>query len=292
MYIQNILMLQRNFIAQDTDLLIASLPKTGTTWLKSLLFSVVNRMKYSMNNKTPLLNNHPHDLVHSLEPLYGEAFEYPRPHHLDQLPSPRLFSTHLSYTSLPQSIKTSECRILYICRNPLDMLVSLYYFSIDFMKKQLGEEFKPPSMEYFFEDFCQGKHPCGPFFEQAVEYWKVSLEKPNKVLFLKYEDLKDDPSLYLKKLAEFIGKPFSIKEESEGVVQEMIELCSIKTMKGLEANSGGEAINRFYGKNSFFRKGQVGDWTNHFTPTMLEKMNKLMEQKLKGTGLSFKLLPS
>lgn len=144
MYLKNIIMLQRNFVAKNTDLIIASLPKTGTTWLKSLHFAIVNRMQYPIN-QSPLLNHHPHDLVHSLEPLYGEAFDYPRPHHLNELPSPRLFSTHLSYLSLPESIKTYGCRVLYICRNPLDMLVSLYYFSIEYMKKQLGEDWKPPS---------------------------------------------------------------------------------------------------------------------------------------------------
>lgn len=84
--------------------------------------------------------------------------------------------------------------------------------------------------------------------------------------------------------------PFSPEEESEGVIKEIIQLCSIKNMKGLDANMSDEAINRFYDKKSFFRKGEVGDWIHHFTPTMVERMNKLMEQKLEGSSLSFKLL--
>uniref|UniRef100_A0A803LKM0 Sulfotransferase n=2 Tax=Chenopodium quinoa TaxID=63459 RepID=A0A803LKM0_CHEQI len=286
MYIQNILKLQRNFVAQDTDLIIGSLMKTGTTWLKALLFAIVNRAHHPVA-QSPLLSHHPHELVHSLEPLYGE---HPS-HNPNDIPSPRLFSTHLSYTSLPESMKNSKCRILYICRNPLDMLVSLYFFSINFMKKQV-EDFKPPSMEEFFEDFYVGRHPCGPFFKHVVEYWKASLERPEKVLFLKYEDLKDDPTFHLKRLAKFIGVPFSPHEESEGVITQIIELCSIKTMKGLEVNkSDNKAIDKFFDKKTYFRKGEVGDWINHFTPTMVERMKKLMEEKLEGTGLSFTLLP-
>ncbi|XP_021735569.1 flavonol sulfotransferase-like [Chenopodium quinoa] len=286
MYIQNILKLQRNFVAQDTDLIIGSLMKTGTTWLKALLFAIVKRIHHAVT-QSPLLSHHPHEHVHSLEPLYGE---HPS-HNPNDIPLPRLFSTHLSYTSLPESIKNSKCRILYICRNPLDMLVSLYFFSINFMKKQV-EDFKPPSMEEFFEDFHDGRHPCGPFFEHVVEFWKTSLERPEKVLFLKYEDLKDDPTFHLKRLAKFIGVPFSPQEESEGVITQIIELCSIKTMKELEVNkSDDKAIDKFFDKKTYFRKGEVGDWINHFTPTMVERMKNLMEEKLKGTGLSFTLLP-
>ncbi|KAL2927850.1 Cytosolic sulfotransferase 15 [Bienertia sinuspersici] len=62
-------------------------------------------------------------------------------------------------------------------------------------------------------------------------------------------------------------------------------------MKELDVNKNG-VINKFYEKKSYFRKGEIGDWTNHFTPFMVERMTKLMEEKLEGTGLSFKLYPN
>ncbi|XP_021839049.2 cytosolic sulfotransferase 5 [Spinacia oleracea] len=299
-HIQNVLAFQRHFQARDTDLIIASLPKTGTTWLKSLLFAVVNRAHYSTNHhQNPLLTNHPHELVYSLETdVYSKAFVYPHPHHLNELSSPRLLSTHLPYASLPESIKNSGCRILYITRNPLDTLVSLYYFSMKVMKKYfsmdvmkmiLGMFYPTPSMEDFFEAFCEDRIPFGPFFDHVVGYWKESLEQPDKVLFLKYEELKDDPTIQLKRLAEFVGMPFTSQEESEGVIQQIIDMCSIKKMKELEVNKTG-VINKLFEKKTYFRKGEVGDWTHHFTAPMVEKMKKLMEEKLEGTDLSYKLL--
>lgn len=184
---------------------------------------------------------------------------------------------------------TSGCRIIYIFRNPFDTLVSFYYFYLEFIKNKAKEEdCLAPGLEDMFENFCEGKVLFGPFFEHVLGYWKASLEQPNKVLFLKYEDLKDDPTHHLKKLAEFIGKPFSPQEESEGIIKQILDLCNIKNMK--EVNKSG-VINKFFDKKSYFRKGEVGDWTNHFTPAMVERMNKLMEDKFEGSGLSCRLLP-
>ncbi|KMT20765.1 hypothetical protein BVRB_1g007330 [Beta vulgaris subsp. vulgaris] len=288
---RNVLTFQKHFVAQDTDIFVTSLPKTGTTWLKSLLFAIINRLKYPID-QNPLLTHHPQELVYNLESgVYGEALAYPHPCHLKELLSPRVFGTHIPYTCLPESIKTSECRILYICRNPLDTLVSRYYFIPQYAKITKEDDLVPNGFENFFEDYFDGKCLFGPFFEHVLEYWKLSLEQPNKVLFLKYEDLKDDPTYQLKRVAEFIGMPFSIQEESEGVIKQIIELCNIKNMKELEVNKSG-VVGKYFEKKSFFRKGEVGDWTNHFTPNMVERMKKLMEDKLEGTGLSFKLLPN
>ncbi|XP_074297216.1 flavonol sulfotransferase-like [Silene latifolia] len=279
---------QRHFIARDSDLIITGLPKTGTTWLKSLLHMIVNR-EISPVTQNGLLKNHPHELVYTLEgDIYGEAFAYPQPQHLDELPSPRLLSTHLPYAPLPESIRTSNCRLLYTCRNPFDALTSLFHFVTAMVEKSnVGE---PPRFEDIFESFCQGKTPNGPFFEHVLTYWKMSLEQPDKVLFLKYEDLKDDPVSHLKRVAEFVGMPFTLFEESEGVIDQIIEFCSFGNIKELEVNKTGD-LKTFFEKKSFFRKGEVGDWKNHFTPAMTEKMTELMEEKLRGTGLSFKLIP-
>uniref|UniRef100_A0A803LKL6 Sulfotransferase n=1 Tax=Chenopodium quinoa TaxID=63459 RepID=A0A803LKL6_CHEQI len=187
--LRNVLTFQKHFVARNTDLFIAGFPKTGTTWLKSLLFAIVHRKNHPIHH-SPLLTHHPQELVYNLESdLYNQAFAYPEPHHLNQLESPRLLSTHVSYTSLPESIKTSGCRILYICRNPLDTLVSFYYFTVEYAKK-IGKEDFAKSVEDFFQDFYEGKILYGPYFEHVLGFWKMSLERPDKVLFLKYEDLK------------------------------------------------------------------------------------------------------
>jgi hypothetical protein len=37
----------------------------------------------------------------------------------------------------------------------------------------------------------------------------------------------------------------------------------------------------------FFRKGKVGDWANHMSEEMGQKLDSIIEEKLKGSGLTF-----
>ncbi|RHN41445.1 putative flavonol 3-sulfotransferase [Medicago truncatula] len=59
---------------------------------------------------------------------------------------------------------------------------------------------------------------------------------PEKVMFLKYEEAKMKPSFYLKKIAEFLGCGFSIEEESNGMVDDLLNLCSFENLGNLEVD--------------------------------------------------------
>lgn len=135
--------------------------------------------------------------------------------------------------------------------------------------------------------YCRGVIGYGPFWDNVLGYWKESLKRPQKVLFLMYEDLKEDIIFQMKRLAEFMSLPFSLEEESEGVIEDISRLCNFNNMRELAANKTGKSYRQFENK-TFFRRGEVGDWINHFTPDMVERLNKVIEEKLGGSGLAFK----
>ncbi|XP_057458811.1 cytosolic sulfotransferase 15-like [Lotus japonicus] len=282
--IQAISTFQKHFQAKHSDVFVATVPKSGTTWLKALTFAIVNRQKHLTFSKShPLLNSNPHDLVPFIEyTVYGKHDKVPD---LSKIPEPRLFGTHIPFSSLPNSItKGSNCKIVYICRNPFDTFISSWCFV---------NKIKPPSLptlmlEEAFDMFCNGVVGFGPFWNHMLGYWNESIERPNKVLFLKYEDMKEDPVFHLKKIAEFLGCSFSLEEESGGVIENIIDLCSFEKMKELEVNKSGTFARIF--KNKFlFRKAEIGDFVNHLSPFMVEKLSKVMEEKLGGCGLSFRV---
>ncbi|KAL0007263.1 hypothetical protein SO802_008765 [Lithocarpus litseifolius] len=101
MEIQAIVSFQKHFLACDTDVVLATIPKSGTTGLKALAFAIVNRKRFPISNNHPLLSYNPHDLVPFFEyKLYANE-QLPA---LSNFPQPRLFGTHVPFASLANPI--------------------------------------------------------------------------------------------------------------------------------------------------------------------------------------------
>ncbi|XP_065865060.1 cytosolic sulfotransferase 15-like [Euphorbia lathyris] len=281
--IQAISSFQKHFQSKNGDVFLATIPKSGTTWLKALTFAILNRKNYPPLNSHPLLDSNPHDLVPFLEYKLYANNEIPD---LSRFTQPRIFATHVPFSSLEDSIiKNSSCKIVYICRNPFDTFVSSWVFS----SKLRAENLPRLELEDCFEKYCNGVIGFGPFWDHMLGYWKESKERPEKVLFLKYEDMKEDVVFYLKKIGLFLGCPFSIEEEKDGVIEDVAKLCSFEKLKELEVNKSGKSIKNFENKH-LFRKGEVGDYMNYLSPSMVDKLAKVMEEKLGGSGLQFNVV--
>ncbi|KAK6129754.1 hypothetical protein DH2020_036516 [Rehmannia glutinosa] len=279
---RGILSTQKYFKAIDSDVILASVPKSGTTWLKALTFCIVNRNIYTID-QNPLLTCNPHTLVPFLEINLYLHKENPNLQHIS---SPRIFATHMPFSILPDSIRNnSKCKIIFISRNPMDQFISFCHFSLE---NNLGKQTVPTlELDKAFNMFCEGIHSFGPIWDHMLGYWNAHLKDPEKVLFLKYEDLTEDITFYIKKIAEFLGSPFSLEEEKQGLIEQISKLCSFENLKNLEVNKTDYHIG-VAKISSFFRKGEIGDWTNYLTPAMAERFQKIIESKMEGSGLTFK----
>ncbi|KAH7569425.1 hypothetical protein JRO89_XS06G0159800 [Xanthoceras sorbifolium] len=121
-------------------------------------------------------------------------------------------------------------RKIIVLESILDQFISHWHFMV---KIAQDRETDPLSLEEALERVSRGIQGCGPSWEHVLGYWRASLENPNKILFLKYEDVMEDTLFYVKKMAEFLGCPFSSVEENQGVIAEILKLCSFENMKDL-----------------------------------------------------------
>ncbi|KAF0904805.1 hypothetical protein E2562_037320 [Oryza meyeriana var. granulata] len=148
--------LQRGFVPRPDDVVVASLPKCGTTWLNALAFATMARHAYppaAANH--PLRRLNPHQCLPFLEGFFASGREAI----LDTLPSPRLMNTHMPLTMLPNTAPITTtggggggggggCRVIYICREPKDMVVSFWHY---FQQAVPGV-----TLAETFEAFCGG----------------------------------------------------------------------------------------------------------------------------------------
>lgn len=293
-FLGGVMLAQAQFKAEAGDIVLCSYPKTGMTWLKALSFSIATRKRFDNNNvstASPLLTTLPQECVPFLEiDLVQKGFAR------DQLLP--LFATHIPYTSLPKSMQQLEssagCKIVYVYRDPKDTFVSLWHFQNKFIGNIInaaaGEAKQKLCFETEFDRFCSGKSLNGPFWDHVLGFWNASLQSPDRVFFLKFEDMKNGAMSCIRRLADFMNQPFSEEEEKEGVPQKIMELCSFQNLSNLEVNRTGYYCPQpgvGIQNSAFFRKGEVGDWQNHLTKEMADKIDAITEQKFGNSGITF-----
>ncbi|KAG2604986.1 cytosolic sulfotransferase 10-like [Panicum virgatum] len=272
-----------HFEPRPDDIFLTSFPKSGTTLLKALAFATLNRAAHPPSDADhPLRRRNPHSCVRFLGASGADDTE---DEPAAALRSPLVLATHLPYSLLPDRIRGGRGEgsgIVYICRNPKDVLVSGWLFTKK-TSAMFGLDVQSYTLQEAFDLFCEGRCINGPHWQHALEYWEESFRRPGKVLFLRYEEMLREPASSLRKLAEFMGCAFS-EEEDGGLVDAIVELCSLGELKSMDVNKNGS--NHLAVKNeTYFRMGVIGDWSNHLTPEMAEKLDKIVGDALQGSGL-------
>ncbi|XP_049526811.1 sulfotransferase ssu-1 isoform X1 [Dermacentor silvarum] len=271
------------------DLFIVSYPKCGTTWTQYIVYNILTDAEGPKDDLELLLR------LPFLEMQGGEAAAY--------APRPAAFKTHLPFDKNPYSL---EAKYIYITRNPYDCCVSFYYHTRN-MPPYL---FEHGTFDDFFELFLRGRVDFGDYFENVLS-WYAHRNDPN-VLFLTYEELKRDTVSGVLRIAAFIGeeKHSKIKENPE-LLSKILDRCSLQHMKK-DVNDGGETLEselknlpqlktlkpellrgvqnfiEFTKKpmtGEFIRKGQVGDWKNHFSSEQIRRMKEKIAEATKGSDL-------
>ncbi|XP_040587220.1 sulfotransferase 1A1-like [Mesocricetus auratus] len=132
--------------------------------------------------------------------------------HFEAFPDDLIISVYPKSNCLP-------LQVIYVTRNAKDVAVSYYNF---YNMAKVHPE--PGTWDSFLKNFMEGKVSYGSWFQHVKEWWELTHTHP--VLYLFYEDMKENPKREIKKILEFLGR--SLPEE---IVDIIVQHTSFKKMK-------------------------------------------------------------
>ncbi|XP_007957282.1 amine sulfotransferase-like [Orycteropus afer afer] len=160
-----------DFEIRDDDVFIITYPKSGTIWTQQIL-SLIYFEEH--RNRTAI--------VETIDRAPFLEYNIRKVDFLKQ-PSPRLFSSHIPYYLAPNGLKNKKIKIVYVYRNPKDVLISFFHFS------KLRVTLEPSeTMEQFMRKFLDGK-VVGSLWFDHIRGWYEHKHNFN-ILFMQYEGMK------------------------------------------------------------------------------------------------------
>ncbi|XP_077303537.1 sulfotransferase 1 family member D1-like isoform X1 [Lithobates pipiens] len=259
------------FQAREDDIMINTYPKSGTTWMSEILDLILNNGDTKKTARGAIYDRVP--FLEFAVPNVAKGTEI-----LDSMETQRVIKSHLPMELVPQSFWEKNCKVIYVARNPKDVLVSYYHF---YQMAIVHPD--PGTFEEFFQGFMDGTIAFGSWSQHVKGWWKIRQQK--NVLYIFYEDMLEDPKREIKKVLKFIEKDLP-----DDVLEKIHQHTTFKAMKENKM-SNYSTIPSFvmdHNISPFMRKGVCGDWKNHLTVAQNEILDAYLEREMTDKDLTFR----
>ncbi|XP_010366958.1 sulfotransferase 2B1 [Rhinopithecus roxellana] len=245
---------------RDDDIFIITYPKSGTTWMIEIICLILKDGDPSWIRSVPIWERAPW-----CETIVG-AFSLP-----DQY-SPRLMSSHLPIQIFTKAFFSSKAKVIYMGRNPRDVVVSLYHYS-----KIAGQLKDPGTPDQFLRDFLKGEVQFGSWFDH-IKGW-LRMQGKDNFLFITYEELQQDLQGSVQRICRFLGHPLGKEALGSIVAHSTFGAMKANTMSNYTLLPPSLLDHR---RGAFLRKGVCGDWKNHFTVAQSEAFDRVYRKQMRG----------
>ncbi|XP_073532007.1 amine sulfotransferase-like [Phyllobates terribilis] len=250
---------------RDDDVFLVTYPKSGTIWTQQILSLIFNEGHRNRTEQIELIKRVPW-----IEYNFSNT-------DFNSRPSPRLFTSHLPYYLMPKDLRIRKGKIIYVSRNPKDVLVSYYHFykMNPYLKCTIH-------WETFINLFISGKVLSSSWFDHLRGWYQH--KEDFDILFLTYEEMIKDLRSAVLKICKFVD--LKLDDQAKDVV---VEKATFKSMKHDPLANytflSHELLDK--SKGSFLRKGIVGDWKNTMTVAQSEMFDKIYKEKMGDLPIKF-----
>ncbi|NIR28095.1 MAG: sulfotransferase domain-containing protein [Gammaproteobacteria bacterium] len=260
--------------ARRADVLVVVHPKCGGTWLRVMLYRLYQN-KYGLRSRR----------VFKTDELRREN---------DALPRFLVSNGHYSYEGvIEEAARNSNAglvlddkKVIFLARHPCDIVVSWYLqltkrtkaYKRELINHSLRSPVRRGALSLY--EFAVHDEIGLPGLIEYLNTWAYNLSQLPQSLLIRYEDLRAEPADTLRRIADFIGEPFSGAE-----MEEAVAFASFDNLKALErANYFRNASLTLRNANDpdmfKVRRGKVGGYRDHFTPEQLAQIDELVRNRL------------
>ena len=278
---------------------LASYPKSGNTWVRSFITSLL----YNENNEANLkdlihiqqypLRSHFTNLVSDIDNLGELSSNWILSQKIiNQDNKIKFFKTHHALCKFNNSFFTNgevSLGTVHIVRDPRNVISSILYH---FSKKNYEE-----AREFLFDErrvIVKKFDPKDPNVNKNIltvlGSWKNHYlswkEFKKNYLLIKYEDLLSNPQAEFHKLSEYLSKHLNVKFENDKI-NHAVKSNSFENLKKLEKENGFiEAINdkETGEKKRFFNLGPENDWKKLLNIKLKEDIEKEFKTEMRELG--------
>jgi aryl sulfotransferase len=256
------------FPFRDDDVVIATWPKSGTTWMQQIVSQLVFRGAEGipLDRISPWLECtlYPPETVQALEAQTHRRF----------------IKTHLPLDAL---VFSPQAKYIYVARDGRDFAWSVYNHMVS-MKPEIQALVRggqPPSMppprdeaQFFRFWLDSGTAIFGDFWSHQQQWWDTRL-LPN-VLLVHYNNLKADLPGEMRRVADFLGI-----EIDADLWPVLVERCTFDYMR----KNGSALVPTLSGlfergADDFIHKGTNGRWRDLLSQEDIEKYERLANERL------------
>jgi hypothetical protein len=220
-----------NLAVRPDDTFLASYPRSGNTWTRFLIANLLHA-----ESAVTFAN---------IERLIPDA-EAQSSRYMRRIPSPRTIKTH-SY------FDPRYARVIYIVRDPRDVLLSYYDFSRKY--RHIQDDYP---LGRFVIDSLKGRLSAswGTWAENVASWVFARGSRPG-FLLLRYENMKARPQEELARIAAFYGI-----EPSPERLASAVERSSAARMRELEKAQGKDWVSTKDKRSDipFIRSAAAGGW--------------------------------
>lgn len=215
------------------DVFVASYPKSGTTWLRFLIFQ--------------LMTGEAGDFERVNQAIPGVGRHGAAPRLLRG--TGRLIQTHEPH-------RPAYEKAIYIIRDGRDVVISEYYYHL---MLRYWDPRRP--FDQFFDRFIAGKVNRYGDWKRHVSCWLEAAEaSTNEIYLVKYEALKTHPLKTLAGIADFLG----CEADEERLLQILAD-NSLEKMR-LKDRQARQSVHRHHSDAvGFVRQGSSGGWNAFLT---------------------------